>query len=231
MYQIIVVGCGGIGGNYVKELGRFLYKNNHIKRCKIIIVDGDLVEESNISRQPFLPEDIGRNKAEVMAEILTNTFHIECGFFPGFIDNHFQLKRMEEEDMCTVLVGAVDNHVCRKVMHKYFKEANTLYYFDAANEYSAGEVVVGAKICGNEIYPDRVHYFPEILEDNAVAKSEESCQAVNISAPQHILTNLVAANLLLKCTIDILIEDFCNGGVYYFDAFKGYSQFREKNAW
>ena len=72
MYQIIVVGCGGIGGNYVKELGRFLYKNNHIKRCKIIIVDGDLVEESNISRQPFLPEDIGHNKAEVMAEILTN---------------------------------------------------------------------------------------------------------------------------------------------------------------
>ena len=118
MYQIIVVGCGGIGGNYVKELGRFLYKNNHIKRCKIIIVDGDLVEESNISRQPFLPEDIGHNKAEVMAEILTNTFHIECGFYPDFIDNHFQLKRIEEEDMCTVLVRAVDNHVCRKVMHK-----------------------------------------------------------------------------------------------------------------
>ena len=231
MYQIIVVGCGGIGGNYVKELGRFLYKNNLAKQCKIIIVDGDLVEESNISRQPFLPEDIGRNKAEVMAEILTNTFHIECGFSPDFIDNHFQLKRIEEENICTVLVGAVDNHACRKVMHKYFREANTLYYFDAANEYSAGEVVVGAKLYGNQIYPDRVQYFPEILEDNAVPKSEESCQTVNISAPQHILTNLVAANLLLKCTIDILIDDFCSGGIYYFDAFKGYSQFREKNIW
>ncbi|WP_251388950.1 ThiF family adenylyltransferase [Mediterraneibacter agrestimuris] len=231
MYQIIVVGCGGIGGNYVKELGRFLYQNSLACRCKIVIADGDLVEKSNISRQPFLQEDIGRNKAEVMAEILTNTFCIDCGFFPDFINNHCQLMQMEQKNMCTVLVGAVDNHACRKVMHKYFRETDTIYYFDAANEYSAGEVVVGARISGNEFYPDRAQYFPEILEDTSVPKSEENCEAVNISQPQHILTNLVTANLLLKCTIDILKDDFCEGGIYYFDAFKGYSQFREKNIW
>lgn len=111
--------------------------------------------------------------------------------FPDFIDNHFQLKRMEEEDMCTVLVGAVDNHVCRKVMHKYFKEANTLYYFDAANEYSAGEVVVGAKICGNEIYPDRVHYFRKYWKTMLCPKVRRAAKQLIFQHPSIFLQILL----------------------------------------
>lgn len=231
LYNIIVVGCGGIGGNYIKELGRYLYENEARERCNILLVDGDLVEESNISRQPFLPCDVGRKKAEVMAEIMGEAFDVSCKYFPEYLDNDYQLREFDKQNYQTILVGAVDNHACRRVMHNYFEKSISCFYLDAANEYSVGEVVAAMKMSGETLYPDRTYYYPELLTDTSLPRSEESCQQINIVQPQHLVTNLVAANLLLKCTVEILSEEVWSGGIYYFDAFKGYSQLREAGKW
>ena len=76
-YNIIIVGCGGTGGNYVQDLGRYLYENPLQSQCRILIADGDVVEEKNIGRQPFQRRDIGRKKAEVMQEVLTEVFGLK----------------------------------------------------------------------------------------------------------------------------------------------------------
>lgn len=225
-FNIIIIGCGGTGGNYIKELGRFLYQNDMRQYCRILLADGDLVEESNISRQPFLPQDIGRKKAEVMSEILQESFHVFCEFYTDYIESVYDLKKFEKEDAVTLLVGCVDNHACRKVLHEYFQTFNLCFYLDAANEYSVGEVVMAVRMDGVELSPDRVHYYPEIMEDTSAPRSEASCQQLNVSAPQHLLTNLFAANVLLKCTLEILSEDKWEGGIYYFDAFKGFLRFQ-----
>lgn len=225
-YNIIIVGCGGTGGNLIKELGRFLYGTSIRNSCSILLIDGDLVEKQNVSRQPFLPEDVGRKKAAVMAEILQEAFQITCSYYPEYLNHAYELEKFEKEDYVTILIGCVDNHACRKVLHAYFQKSISCFYLDSANEYSIGEVVVGARIAGSEIFPDRVHYFPEILQDQSVPRSEESCQQMNVRQPQHLVTNLFAANLLLKCVVEILSEQEWNGGIYYFDAFKGYSVFR-----
>ncbi len=227
-YNIIIVGCGGTGGNFIKELGRFLYRASNKNSCSILLIDGDLVEEHNVSRQPFLPEDVGRKKAAVMAEILQEAFQVTCSYYPEYLKHVYELEKFEKEDYVTILIGCVDNHACRKVLHAYFRKSISCFYLDSANEYSVGEVVVGVRIAGSEISPDRVHYFPEILQDDSLPRSEESCQQVNMRQPQHLVTNLLAANLLLKCVVEILSEQEWNGGIYYFDAFKGYSVFREK---
>ena len=227
-YNIIIVGCGGTGGNLIKELGRFLYGTSIRNSCSILLIDGDLVEKQNVSRQPFLPEDVGRKKAAVMAEILQEAFQITCSYYPEYLNHAYELEKFEKEDYVTILIGCVDNHACRKVLHAYFQKSISCFYLDSANEYSIGEVVVGARIAGSEIFPDRVYYFPEILQDQSVPRSEESCQQMNVRQPQHLVTNLFAANLLLKCVVEILSEQEWNGGIYYFDAFKGYSVFREK---
>ena len=53
----------------------------------------------------------------------------------------------------------------------------------------------------------------------------------------HLLTALLTSwyGLILQdfwkimyCVVEILSEQEWNGGIYYFDAFKGYSVFREK---
>jgi len=57
----LVVGAGALGNEIVKNLVRLGFG-------EIKIVDYDVVEFSNVSRGSFEKEDIGRNKAEVLAE-------------------------------------------------------------------------------------------------------------------------------------------------------------------
>ena len=53
-YNIIIVGCGGTGANYIVELGRYLYQNPVSCMCSLLLIDGDVVEASNISDSHFL---------------------------------------------------------------------------------------------------------------------------------------------------------------------------------
>lgn len=228
-FNIIVVGCGGTGGNFVSLLGRYLYDNSLSKKCKITLVDGDIVEEKNIGRQPFLYEDIGRNKAEVMAEILTEAFRVQCSYYSHYISTIKDLEKLEKSDCITILIGCVDNHACRLVFHEYFKKTTVCYYLDSANEFSVGELVVALKIGGKIISPDRTYYFPEVLEDKSLPRSEESCETLNAFSPQHLATNMMAAVLLFKCTVEIITEELWTGGIYYFDTFKGSVLFKEGN--
>lgn len=226
-FNIIVVGAGGTGGNFLINLGRFLYSLSAEESYKLTLIDGDSVERKNLTRQPFLEEDIGRNKAEVFAEILNDTFNVKCSFVDKFIDDKEDLHRLADNSKVTLLIGAADNHACRRVMHEFYQEMDTCIYVDSANEFSVGEVAVGVKIGGIEMYPDRTYYFPDILTDQSVPRSQESCQALNEMAPQHLVTNLMAANLLLMIVATILSERKLIGGLFLFDAFKGFCKLQE----
>lgn len=227
-YTIIVVGCGGTGSHYVKELGRLLYGMGDRKnQPRLILVDGDLVEEKNLVRQAFMKQDIGCNKAQVMAEILQQTYGILAEYVDSYIDAPLDLEKLVAPDDMVVLVGCVDNHQCRQSMHNFYESRKHGIYMDSANEYSAGEVVVGSRIGGVEMYPDRCAYFPDILEAHEKRRSEESCEVLNVSAPQHMLTNQLAAWILLVNTARFLDDEWL-GGIYFFDALKCYSVDRTK---
>lgn len=58
-----VAGCGGLGSNIAISLTR-------AGIGKLIIADFDKVEESNLNRQQFYQFDIGKNKAEALANHL-----------------------------------------------------------------------------------------------------------------------------------------------------------------
>lgn len=223
--SIVVVGCGGTGSHYIKELGRLLYGMRAEKKVKLILVDGDYVEEKNLVRQAFLPQDIGYNKAQVMAEILSQAYGITAEYYDKYIDTPADLEQLVDKDEVVLLIGCVDNHQCRQSMHRFYQSRQHCIYMDSANEYSVGEVVIGSKIGGIEMYADRCEYFPEILEAQEPKRSEESCEVLNVSAPQHMLTNQLAAWILLVNTAKFLQGEWV-GGIFMFDAFKCYSMDR-----
>lgn len=223
--SIVVVGCGGTGSHYIKELGRLLYGMGAKEKVKLILVDGDYVEEKNLVRQAFLPQDIGYNKAQVMAEILSQAYGITAEFYDKYIDTPADLEQLVGKDDVVLLIGCVDNHQCRQSMHRFYQSRQHCIYMDSANEYSVGEVVIGSKIGGIEMYADRCEYFPEILEAQEPKRSEESCEVLNVSAPQHMLTNQLAAWILLVNTAKFLQGEWI-GGIFMFDAFKCYSMDR-----
>lgn len=226
--DILVVGCGGTGSHYIKELGRLLYGGlSRREDVQIVLIDGDIVEEKNLVRQAFLPQDIGRNKAQVMAEILLQVYGVKAVYYDRYIDRANDFRSMVRDNAVVLLVGCVDNHQCRQSMHHFYQERENCIYMDSANEYSAGEVVIGSRIGKIEMYPDRCQYFPEILEIDEKRRSEESCEVLNTSAPQHMLTNQLAAWILLVHTAKFLDDEWL-GGIVFFDAFKCYSMDRTK---
>lgn len=235
-YNIIVVGAGGTGGNLLKELGRFLkFYNKEYADWRLTVIDGDLVEEKNEARQPFQDFDVMQNKAAVFKEQLEECFGLPADNITAHADyistkeELLAISEIEEtpsnRQELVILVGAVDNHRARQVMHEFFYEKPNVIYIDSANEFTNGEVVCGLRLADMNIAPPRGYYYPDVLTDRSPSAKELSCGAVNVSAPQHMVTNLCAANHCLSFVAQAMQEGRVEGGILYFDAFKHYSRF------
>lgn len=61
--KVAIIGCGGLGSNVAAMLVRSGVG-------ELTLVDFDRVEEDNLNRQMFFRDDIGRLKAEALADIL-----------------------------------------------------------------------------------------------------------------------------------------------------------------
>ena len=83
--QIVIIGAGGTGGYVIPHLYRIALAS--ARPCRIVIADGDIVEEKNLIRQNFAECDIGENKAAVMAERYSDVFCIETEYIPDYIED------------------------------------------------------------------------------------------------------------------------------------------------
>lgn len=85
--NVLVVGAGGTGARVALDLARIAYdaKRSGIK-VRVGLCDGDKVERKNVGRQLFVPADIGRNKAEVIAEIANADYGIGMVAYPFWFD-------------------------------------------------------------------------------------------------------------------------------------------------
>lgn len=240
LYNICVVGCGGTGSYVLTGLCRFLSifqvgKEETIVR--VTIVDGDRVEEKNLDRQAFITDDIGSFKAVCFKEAIRECFpNVSVKAYPEYLVDVKRLTEIMDGEYAEVkalsykktsridiLVGCVDNHRARQVMLKYFRKTRDIFWIDSANEYEKGEVVTGIKAKGKVLSPDRTFYFPEVARSREKRADQISCTAVNASSPQHILTNQLAAQVTLSKIVPILEKSpfALNGGITYFDAFRG----------
>ncbi len=61
--RVGIIGCGGLGSNCAFMLARSGFRN-------FDLIDGDIVEPSNLNRQMYFPRHVGRPKAEALKELL-----------------------------------------------------------------------------------------------------------------------------------------------------------------
>ena len=231
-YHVVVVGCGGTGGFFIKEFGRFMM--HAFASIQLTLIDGDIVEESNLERQCFQKEDIQSNKATILAEALVSCYGIpdnKITSFPVYLDRARQLRDILEHASISrydqievpIIIGAVDNHAARTVLHEYFMDyMNTGFYYDSANEYAQGEVVFAGKADKRILANPRGILFPHVLEEGKTEtkRSERSCSEINVREPQHIATNMLAANLLLSKVCQVITGEDIRLGVAFFHAFQ-----------
>lgn len=214
------------------------------KEIVLRVMDGDTVEEKNLARQPFVPEDIGQNKASVLAAVaeeclsLTNVRAYPYYLSPETMDYLYiqeDFFKKDRGEKVQILIGCVDNHAARKLLHDYFQEAKNscwanLFYIDSANESVTGEIVIGKITKGKMKAPDRVHYYPDIFQNPGKAAYELSCEERAAVAPQQPATNGLAADLMFSYISQILRADEsyimeASAGIVYFNAAKLFSRF------
>lgn len=215
--KIIMLGCGGTGGHIVPHLYRLLHTLD--RPVKVVIADGDIVESKNLIRQNFVSADLGRNKAQVLAERYSTAFGMETLYVPEFIEDEARLTALVSPDCgtdadcyphrsiegMTILIGAVDNNKSRQLCHKVFKNADNLIYIDSGNGEYTGQVVCGIRRKGRTYYKPLGDLYPDVLFDTDKFPTELSCAEAAVSAPQSIVANIMAATIVVSYLYNILV--------------------------
>lgn len=107
--KIGIIGCGGIGSYFVRGLSELIKKDiagfDRVNVMAIDLFDMDTVEEKNLSYQNFDIEDLGRNKAEVLADRT------------GYTAIPIKIDKPEQVNDYDLVVLAVDNNEVRNIVY------------------------------------------------------------------------------------------------------------------
>jgi PRTRC genetic system ThiF family protein len=150
-FNLYLIGTGGTGSFAAQHLAR-LWASGSLAAERIqslTLVDFDRVEPANVGRQLFTPADVGKPKAEVLARRYSAAYGLKIGAIP----KPFTRKRLGETIPAgnfrepTVLLGAVDKAAARleilTAVKKYAGYRQAVYWFDAGNGESQGQIVWG----------------------------------------------------------------------------------------
>jgi PRTRC genetic system ThiF family protein len=210
--KIVVIGAGGTGGYVIPHLYRICFASQ--RPTRVIVCDGDIVERKNLIRQNFIAQDIGENKAKVLADRYSAAFGFEAEYVPSFIENEESLLKLIEAEKyhgelrCKViLIGAVDNNRSRQICHNAFLCSENLVYIDSGNGESTGQVVCGVRQNSRTMYKPVCSVFKDLLEldEDDKLPSEMSCAERAVSAPQSVTANLMAATAVTSFLYNLLI--------------------------
>jgi len=172
----------------------------------------------NLVRQNFIAADLGRNKAQVLAERYAAAFGLEVSYIPEFIEDETRLTELVKPDTyqvgdygylvhegLSILIGCVDNNRSRQLCHKVFKAADNLIYIDSGNGEYSGQVVCGIRRSGRTYYKPVGEIYPDVLADVDKFPTELSCAEAAISEPQSIVANIMAGTAIISYLYNILV--------------------------
>ena len=188
--QVLIVGCGGLGGNLISIFLR-------IGVGKLRIVDGDVFEETNLNRQLFssIPA-LGINKARIAAQRASNINpDIHLDVVEKFLTEENALELVSG---CDVVMDALDNVDGRRILASACKKAGVPLVYGAISGWVAQAAI---SLPGDDLikklYPEDV-----IVRDKSV-----------LSFTPSLCASMQAA-LCVKYLTGRPVE---NGTIYYFD--------------
>jgi molybdopterin/thiamine biosynthesis adenylyltransferase len=146
MKNIYIIGAGGVGSWLVPSLVRLT------SAAQITVIDMDTLEEKNLDRQLFKPADIGKSKAEALAELYHTHARAEW-FSEGALE-------FDEQDW---LLVCVDNHRARAAALAECDRWGCKSIFGANETHSAEAYYYDREWRDGPLDP-RI-YFPDILTD------------------------------------------------------------------
>lgn len=192
-YLFIIIGVGGIGGSVARDLPKLLIGSDH----KMLLVDGDTVEDKNCKRQPYQSQDVKSKKARVLARKINSFYEIECEFYSKYItQDELSMLVDKKADYIPFLIGCVDNDATRKLIESTYLSYENAVYIDGANSEFEANVYVSYK-------KDNIKYGPIRSEVYTLSKDRNpglaSCEdKIAKGQVQYLITNNKVASSILE---------------------------------
>lgn len=146
---LMIVGCGGVGVRVAFAVAPFF---------DVVLVDKDVVEPSNVSRQPFHSSAFNAPKAVALQAMLRKAFSLEpkrvqvaCEWFTGET-----MPRLVMEHRPDAILACVDNHAARLVCLQA-AERHGIPAFLAGNEALSAEAYVMHPLFSGTLADPRVY--------------------------------------------------------------------------
>ena len=171
--KILIIGVGGLGCTTASLLARQGYN--------LVLIDGDIVEKSNLDRQIlFFNEDIGRPKVEVAEKRLSEFCNINA-IFDNFNDDTIQKYETVFKEL-SLIIDCTDNVEVRKTINEFSYKKLIPWI------YSAGVQDVGSLYFIDPTKKDRACY--ECFNENKYGES--ACEVGVLNTTVSIIGSLSA---------------------------------------
>lgn len=213
-YVFIIVGVGGTGSLLARDLPKLLIGSIN----KMLIIDGDDVEEKNMIRQAYQQHDIGENKAIALAKKI-NSFHWNlCEAFDEYVTKEEIPYILDDRyfGYMPVIIGCVDNDSTRILIENIYLKLDNAIYIDSANSKYEGNVYVS-------YISDKTRYGKLRSDvytlENVDHPIEKSCQELAKENTQFMITNLKMATAVLE-HINVILSGNVKEGVSVVERFK-----------
>lgn len=203
--KILLLGLGGRGSNIVTHIARLI--KSKYTNIQLILCDGDRVEEKNLNRQVgFFRENLGQNKAKVLAEQINYMYDINC----QYIDHYWNVQDfgripINRDD---IVITEVDNHVTRLLFANALKTSD-FFWIDGANDKETGSTFICRNFQLNDTISlniNRFSYYPSIMNELDIHPDDRSCADHIASGEQDYSVNILGA------AIDFaVLERYLNG--------------------
>ena len=221
--KIFIIGGGGTGSYAAMAIARLAFELQRIgKMIEITIIDPDRVESGNIPRSNFCAAEIGRFKAQTLAERISLAWGLEVSHINEKLDYEKHIKPGGNGfKELTILVGCVDNHSARREIHHTLNESSRyrssdvpeMWWIDGGNGKSSGQVLIGSSvktdkpknyfttstICKKLPAPSVFH--PELLENQELPKKRENVE--RLSCPELVRLGEQSLNINQRVAVEI----------------------------
>ena len=192
--RVILIGCGGIGSQLLVPLCRYLGHRPE-PRPLLVLVDGDIFEAGNRSRQLVPSGALGTNKAEALAQPARD-HGLAVAVVPTHVDEDNVGQLVRERDLVLL---AVDNHPTRALVDRHLARLDDATLISGGNDETDGNVQLVRRRDGRSIDGHLVEIHPEIGEIPAIEVAPgDGCLVHVAERPQLVVTNLMVAAAMLN---------------------------------
>ena len=194
--RILIVGCGGLGGNLISIFAR-------IGVGTLRIVDGDVFEATNLNRQLFSEMPVlGQNKARVAAERVARINpQITVEPVEAFLTEENSSGLLQD---CDIVVDALDNIPSRRLLAAACEKADLPLVYGAISGWVAQSALSlpGDKLV-EKLYPEEA-----ASENKSVLSFTPSlCASIQVALCVKLLTGRPVQTGVL-CYADLLYDEY-----------------------